>query len=115
MKLKMGCSSGSVSFSISTWAGGMCMMLAGRDDWREWVGRPGGTASAWGVRDGTSAIEVVVSRRSRRETLLSGESGGDDGDGDDLEPMKFVKEADHARQWLVHFLFLFLSLSSMYV
>ena len=73
-------------------------MLAGRDDWREWAGRPGGTASAWGVKEGTPAIEVVVSRRSRRETLLSGESGGDDGDGDGLEPMKLVKEADHARR-----------------
>ena len=73
-------------------------MLAGRDDWCEWAGRPGGTDSALGVGGGISAIEVVVSRRSRRETLLSGESGGV-GVGDDLEPMKFEREADHARRW----------------
>jgi hypothetical protein len=65
-------------------------MLTGLDDGLELVGRCGGTTSDWGLAACVSENEAKVSRCNRREVLLSGEP-------EDLEPMRFVREADHAK------------------
>jgi hypothetical protein len=100
-KLNIGCSSGSVSFSISTRDGGICMMLTGLDD--DGLSLVGGRGGADGVRGAsvcTSGTVLNVLCRNLPPVLpkcfLSGESV------EDLEERRFEKEEDHAENATKH-------------